>query len=54
MIRKGNKLYQRIPGGEVQFGLISRCLRVWFRGRCYTIKKPNRTRIDQHFGKDAP
>jgi hypothetical protein len=31
--RYRNKIYWRIPGGEVQFGLISHRLTVWFRGR---------------------
>ena len=50
MIRKGNKLYQRIPGGEIQFGLISRCLFLWFRGRPYRLKKPDSAHIDYHWG----
>lgn len=50
MIRKGNKYYWKIPGGEIQYGLISRCLRVWFLRKCYTLKKPNKARINEFFG----
>lgn len=46
-MKYGNKHYWKIPGGEIQFGLVSRCLRVWFRGRLYTLKEPNRDRIER-------
>lgn len=31
MTRYRNKLYWRIPGGEVQYGLLSRRITVWWR-----------------------
>lgn len=34
-----NKIYIRIPGGEVQLGRLSRSVVVWFRGRKFTLKK---------------
>jgi hypothetical protein len=49
-VRHGNKYYWKIPGGEIQYGLISRCLRVWFLRKCYTLKRPNRARIERYFG----
>lgn len=38
MIRHRNKLYVRIPGGEVQYGLISGRLTVWLFGRAYELR----------------
>lgn len=35
IVRYRNKLYVCIPGGEIQFGLLSHRLTVWFRGRRY-------------------
>ena len=35
VVRYRNKLYLRIPGGEIQYGRISRRVTVWFRGRRY-------------------
>jgi hypothetical protein len=36
-MRFRNKTYLRIPGGEVQYGHLSKSLVVWFRGRCFVL-----------------
>ena len=36
-MRHRNKLYFRIPGGEIQFGLVSHRLTIWFRRRCWHL-----------------
>jgi hypothetical protein len=33
MPRYRNKVYLKIPGGEVQYGLISHRITIWFLGR---------------------
>lgn len=36
-LRYRNKHYFRIPGGEIQYGRISRSLAVWWRGKRYIV-----------------
>ena len=38
-MRHNNKSYWRIPGGEIQFGHLSRSLVVWFRNKLYVLKR---------------
>jgi hypothetical protein len=46
-MRHGYVSYWKIPGGEIQFGHRSRKLVVWFRGRCYVLKKTNWAFLDR-------
>lgn len=38
VVRYRNKTYVRIPGGEVQFGHLSRSVVVWFRRKRYIVR----------------
>lgn len=38
-LRIYNKSYVRIPCGEIQYGHISKGVRVWFRGKLYVVIK---------------
>ena len=40
MDRIKNKVYFRIPGGEVQVGTKHGSVTVWFRGHCYRPIRP--------------
>ena len=37
VMRYRNKFYWRIPGGEVQIGLRSKRLTIWFHGRAFSF-----------------
>lgn len=40
-IKTLNKIYIRIPYGEIQIGLISHSVHVWFKKKLYKVKNHN-------------